>query len=199
MGRPPGVDSAETRTRIVAATMRTVAEVGYSRATIRAIASAADMTSGSLYHYFPNKAELVTAAFHELADVSVQRMAAAAQRPGTPIEKLLALLDEGSELVRDYPYASAFDRALRVESPPDLHLVESSDSIFASLQAVVVGIVKQAKRDGQLNASVTTRAAAAAVNGLLQAMYELGASDPSQHRATVNALELLLRGELFPS
>jgi AcrR family transcriptional regulator len=183
--------------RIVSATMRTVAEVGYSRATIRAIAGAADMTSGSLYHYFPNKAELVKAAFFELADVSVQRMSAAAQRPGSPVEKLLALFDEGSELVRDYPYASAFDRALRVESPPDLHLVESSDSIFASLQDVVIGIVKKAKRDGQLNATVSTKAAASAVNALLQAMYELGATDPGHHRATVAALELLLRGELF--
>jgi AcrR family transcriptional regulator len=177
--------------------MRTVAEVGYSRATIRAIAGAAEMTSGSLYHYFPNKAELVTAAFHELADVSVQRMSHAAGRPGTAVERMLALFDEGAELVRDYPYASAFDRALRVESPPELNVVESSDSIFASLHDVVVGIVKQAKRDGELNPSVSTKSAAAALNALLQAMYELGASDPGQHRAAVAALKLMLRGDLF--
>lgn len=48
LGRPVGASGAETRRRIVAATMKCVAEVGYARATIREIARMADMTSASL-------------------------------------------------------------------------------------------------------------------------------------------------------
>uniref|UniRef100_UPI0021F29279 TetR/AcrR family transcriptional regulator n=1 Tax=Mycolicibacterium gadium TaxID=1794 RepID=UPI0021F29279 len=67
LGRPVGANSEETRQRILEATMRCVAAVGYSRTTIREIAREANMTSGSLYHYFPNKAELVKATFDEVA------------------------------------------------------------------------------------------------------------------------------------
>ncbi len=48
--------------------MRCVAEVGYSQASIREIAKAADMTSGSLYHYFPNKSELLRTTGEEIED-----------------------------------------------------------------------------------------------------------------------------------
>ncbi|WP_131806037.1 TetR/AcrR family transcriptional regulator, partial [Mycobacterium alsense] len=77
-GRPVGADGEQTRARIVGAAMRCVAEVGYSRATIREIARAADMTSGSLYHYFPNKSELIKAAVAARTDVALPRLRRAA-------------------------------------------------------------------------------------------------------------------------
>ncbi|WP_155771441.1 TetR/AcrR family transcriptional regulator, partial [Mycobacterium asiaticum] len=44
LGRPVGAVGGETRERIIAATMRCVAQAGYSRATIREIARTADVT-----------------------------------------------------------------------------------------------------------------------------------------------------------
>ncbi|WP_156766738.1 TetR/AcrR family transcriptional regulator, partial [Mycobacterium sp. E2327] len=49
LGRPVGASGERTRARIITAAMRCVGEVGYSQATIREIAKAADMTSASLY------------------------------------------------------------------------------------------------------------------------------------------------------
>jgi len=83
LGRPVGANSEETRKRILDATMRCVAEVGYSRATIREIARAAHMISGILYHYFPNKAELVKATFDGVATIAMPRLAQAAERTST--------------------------------------------------------------------------------------------------------------------
>jgi AcrR family transcriptional regulator len=80
--------------------MRCVADVGYSR-TIREIARAAQMTSGSLYHYFPNKAELVRATFDEVATIAVPRLAQAAERNVSTIDKLMAVLDESVRVMRD--------------------------------------------------------------------------------------------------
>ncbi|WP_156624018.1 TetR/AcrR family transcriptional regulator, partial [Mycobacterium sp. 852002-40037_SCH5390672] len=87
LGRPVGADGEQTRARIITAAMRCVAEAGYARATIREIARAADMTSGSLYHYFPNKSALLEAAVAARTDVAVPRLRRAAARPGTAVTR----------------------------------------------------------------------------------------------------------------
>src|SRR5690606_893650 len=92
LGRPVGARSDETRRRILTAAMRCVAEVGYSGATIREIARTAEITSGTLYHYFPNKGELVRAAFADIAEVALPRLAAAAERVDGVLDKLMAVL-----------------------------------------------------------------------------------------------------------
>lgn len=84
LGRPVGANLVTRRERILDATMRCVADVGYSRATIREIARGTMMTSGSLYHYFPNKAELVRATFDEVATIAVPRLAQAAGTTSPP-------------------------------------------------------------------------------------------------------------------
>src|SRR5689334_1313312 len=93
LGRPVGAHAQQTRRRIIAAAMRCVAEVGYSQATIREIAHAADMTSGSLYHYFPNKSELLKATGEEIEAIVLPRLRAAADRDDA-MDRLDAVLDE---------------------------------------------------------------------------------------------------------
>ena len=51
-----------TRKRLIAATRQVVREVGYTRATTRAIARAADVTEGTIYRHFPDKTTLFFAA-----------------------------------------------------------------------------------------------------------------------------------------
>ena len=74
LGRPVGASGEETRQRIIVATMRCVAKVGYSRATIREIARMANVTSASLYNYFPNKSELIKATITARADAAMPRL-----------------------------------------------------------------------------------------------------------------------------
>ncbi|HWS94211.1 MAG TPA: helix-turn-helix domain-containing protein, partial [Mycobacterium sp.] len=111
LGRPVGANGEQTRARIIAAAMRCVAELGYSQATIREIARAAEMTSGSLYHYFPNKSELLKATVREIEEIAFPRLRAAAARTDDVVGRLEAVLDESDRLMRDYPYLAAFDRA----------------------------------------------------------------------------------------
>ncbi|WP_139329430.1 TetR/AcrR family transcriptional regulator, partial [Mycobacterium sp. IS-2888] len=100
LGRPVGASGEETRRRIIVATMRCVAEVGYSKATIREIARMANVTSSSLYNYFPNKSELMQATISARADASMPRLRQAAQRPGNVIDRIEAVLDECGQLMR---------------------------------------------------------------------------------------------------
>jgi AcrR family transcriptional regulator len=51
-----------TRARLIEATLAVVAEVGYARASTRAIADAAGVSEGTIYRHFPDKASLFFAA-----------------------------------------------------------------------------------------------------------------------------------------
>ncbi|WP_156624377.1 TetR/AcrR family transcriptional regulator, partial [Mycobacterium sp. 852002-30065_SCH5024008] len=120
LGRPVGADGEQTRARIITAAMRCVAEMGYSRTTIREIARAADMTSASLYNYFPNKAELIKAAIAARTDVALPRLRAAAAGAGTAIDRIEAVLDESGRLMREYPDLAAFEWVIRAEGVADV-------------------------------------------------------------------------------
>ena len=56
---------AATRARLIEATSQVVREVGYARATTRAIAEAAGVAEGTIYRHFPHKAAMFLAAVLE--------------------------------------------------------------------------------------------------------------------------------------
>ncbi|MCV7150206.1 TetR/AcrR family transcriptional regulator [Mycolicibacterium pyrenivorans] len=196
LGRPVGANGEETRRRIIDATMRCVAEVGYERATIREIARKADMTSGSLYHYFPNKTELIKATLDEWAEMTIPRVAASAQRSDDFRERLVAVFDECDQLMREYPMIAAFDRAIRVGSAA--HLAESRETLFSSLRLVTIDIIKQARREGALSRSTDIDSVANSIYLVLQGMTDYAATaDPDEYHSTVKALKRLVSGTLF--
>ena len=198
LGRPAGSRGEDTRRRVIAAAMQCVAEMGYARATIREIARAADMTSGSLYHYFPNKAEIVRAAYLDVSAATMPRLSEAAEQAEGCVEKLVAVIHEGGQIVQEYPHAVAFDRAVRAPGVENVGLAEVSSSIFASLRGIVEDVIHQAHRDGELSPDVTPQAAANAVFGLMHGLYDYTASSTSGgFRDTVQAVQLLLRGALI--
>ena len=61
--RPPGRPRNEDADReIIAATLRLLAEQGYERTSIEAVAAEADVTRATVYRRYPTKSELVCAA-----------------------------------------------------------------------------------------------------------------------------------------
>jgi AcrR family transcriptional regulator len=62
-GRPAGADSAATREALLRAAVETFAEYGLARTTLRQVADAAGMTTGTLYHHYATKEALFVAAF----------------------------------------------------------------------------------------------------------------------------------------
>ncbi|MGX9787795.1 TetR/AcrR family transcriptional regulator [Mycobacterium sp. MMS18-G62] len=198
LGRPVGASGEETRQRIMSATMKCVAEVGYSRATIREIARQADMTSGSLYHYFPNKAELVTTTMAEFAQIAIPRLQQAGQRGGNFRDRLVSLLDSVDALMNDYPHCAAYERAIRVESAQHLHLAAIADTGFNALRDIITNNIEQAHREGALAPGIHVDGASSALYAMMRGLSEHGATaSAAEYHATLEAMKLLIRGTLF--
>ena len=60
-GRPAGVDSLDTRQRVIDAACRCFAQYGYGPATNNLIAEMAGVTAGSVYYHFGTKRNLFAA------------------------------------------------------------------------------------------------------------------------------------------
>jgi AcrR family transcriptional regulator len=190
LGRPVGADGEQTRRRIITAAMRCVAEVGYSQTTIREIARAADMTSGSLYHYFANKSDLLSATGEEIEQIVLPRLRAAVARTDDVVDRLDAVLDESKRLIVDYPYLTAFVRAMRAHS--------TAQAGSKALRDVVTGIVEDARAQGRLSPDTDAGAAIEAICALARGLSEQAANLPPQvYDATLSSAKKLIRGSLF--
>jgi AcrR family transcriptional regulator len=197
LGRPVGASGEETRQRIIVATMRCVAEVGYSKATIREIARMANVTSASLYNYFPNKSELIKATITARADAAMPRLRQAAERSGSITDRIEAVLDECGHLMREYPDLAAFEWAIRAENvvTPDGAQVGAE---FAAFREIIEGVVADAHRRGELGAHPDPRGAVAAIYALVYGLTELAATLPlDDYQAALSSAKVLVRGALF--
>jgi AcrR family transcriptional regulator len=198
LGRPVGANGEQTRRRIITAAMRCVAEVGYSQATIREIAKAADMTSGSLYHYFPNKSELLKATGEEIEVIVLARLRAAVAQFDEIVDRLDAVLDESKRLITDYPYLAAFLRAIRVESSAQTRHGGPKFPGSKALRDVVTEVVEDARVRGVLSPETGAGAAVEAICALTRGLSEQAASlPPEAYDATLRAAKQLISGTLF--
>ncbi|QUR65788.1 TetR/AcrR family transcriptional regulator [Mycobacterium spongiae] len=198
LGRPVGANNEQTRQRILTATMRCVAEVGYSQASIREIAKAAGMTSASLYHYFPTKAELLTAAVAEIENIALPRLRAAGARDGDVASRLDAVLDASDQLMREYPYLASFERAIRAESAAFVRKSQPGQADFAVLRDIIADIVDDACRQGALDERIGADGAVNAIYALARGLTEQAAVLPlREYHSALHAAKALLRGSLF--
>jgi AcrR family transcriptional regulator len=70
-----------------------VAQGGFREAQIAAVASAAGLSTGSIYRYFPSKADLFVELLTEAAKHEVEVLRAAASGPGTAADRLRATVE----------------------------------------------------------------------------------------------------------
>jgi len=198
LGRPVGANAEETRRRILTAAMRCVADVGYSQTTIREIARAADMTSGSLYHYFANKSELLKATGEEIEEIVAPRLRAAAAQSDDVVDRLDAVLDESQRLIADYPYLAAFFRAVRAGSTIRSRRESPQRPESRALRDVVTEIIADARAQGTLSPATDPAAVVEAICALTRGLSERAASlSPQAYVATLHSAKKLIRGSLF--
>jgi AcrR family transcriptional regulator len=198
LGRPVGATGEQTRRRIITAAMRCVSEVGYSQATIREIARAADMTSASLYHYFPNKSELLKATITEIDEITSPRLRSAAARANDVVDRLDEVLDELDRLMREYPYLTTFLRAIRAGGGAHPHIGSPQYPGLKALRDIINDIVEEARAQEALSPDADARAAVDAIYALTRGLTEQAASlPPGPYEATLASVKQMIRGTLF--
>ena len=92
---------AASRGRIIETALRLFAVRGYAATPVDAIVSAAGISPGLLYHYFPSKLDLLRAVF-AASMTDVRASFAAADAAATPSVRLAALLRGAAAIVREH-------------------------------------------------------------------------------------------------
>jgi AcrR family transcriptional regulator len=89
--------AGETRERILDAALTLFREQGFDHATMRDIASKANVATGAAYYYFRSKEELVMAFYVRAADEARYLVPAAIGRSRDLKKRLRAVLDQKFE------------------------------------------------------------------------------------------------------
>jgi AcrR family transcriptional regulator len=85
---------AQTRAKLLDATIQSLLEVGYAATTTRRVAELAGVSQVSQTHHFPHRVDLVGAAIEHLAERRISEIRASARDlPEARSERLPALLD----------------------------------------------------------------------------------------------------------
>jgi AcrR family transcriptional regulator len=85
---------AETRTKLLDATIQSVLDVGYANTTTRRVAELAGVSQGAQTHHFPHRVDLVGAAVERLAERRIAELhEMASDLPAKPSELADVLLD----------------------------------------------------------------------------------------------------------
>jgi TetR/AcrR family transcriptional regulator of autoinduction and epiphytic fitness len=164
VGTAPGaaaeLDPRVERSRrvILQAVLDELGEVGYGALTIEAVAARAGVGKSTIYRHWPGKLELVEDAFRTLkAPVVVPDQ-------GSLRDRIVAVIEQVACLVAESTYSSCMpaliDAAERDPKVRDFHCRFSAER-----RAVLVGILRDAVRTGELPATADPELLADALVG----------------------------------
>lgn len=198
LGRPPDVDSNETRAALVVGARRAFATHGYEATTNRMISAAADVTAGAIYHYFASKADLYVAVYTELQDVFVDAFETATQAGETMVDRYCAMLDAAVELNRQDSSMAGFlvMSASDLRAQPELR-ARLADQVTRST-SLVGAMAAEAVQRGELGEGVDPRALEDLLTLVLSGIARFAnlTGDPDRHEAAVDILKRFLRGQI---
>jgi AcrR family transcriptional regulator len=167
---------AAKRASIVDAAAGCFAEKGFERTTTADICRAAGISSGSLFHYFPNKRAMFTAIFTDDAAETAARLETAAKAED-PWEALLDVVTElAGQLAHPAVVRLVLEAAAQAARDDEFaELIRRNDGALRDGLAV---LVERAEDAGLIDPGVEPRAAAGWVAGLIDAMISRAGLDP---------------------
>lgn len=180
--------------------MKHVAERGYARATLKDIAADAGISSGTVFYYFPSKADLVASAYTEIVEPVIPVLRAAASREGPFVDAITALLETIIALVKSNPYLASFVAAIGVAGEDDPDLRKIFDRAIAVQHQLVADVVEFGRERGQLRTDIEPLAIADALFAMIRGLSDLSATvSTERHRAATECTALLIQGKLLSS
>jgi AcrR family transcriptional regulator len=191
---------AERRTELADAALRTLAELGYARTSLREIAQNSEFSHGVLHYYFRDKVELITHCVRQYKaecvkryDVIVDTAQTAAELEGGFGNVMADTLRNDARLHRlwyDMRNQSMFEAVFR----PDVAEIDRS------LERMIWRIVSRYSTLAERPAVVTSPTAYALFDGLFQqALFRFLDGDEQATTDLRTNTEIVLRGTISPA
>ncbi|MBM4407278.1 MAG: TetR/AcrR family transcriptional regulator [Chloroflexi bacterium] len=201
MPRVSAAHEQEIRARIVVASLRVFAELGYRRATMQDVVRASGLSVGAIYTYFKSKDELFLAGCNLTTDASLGELAGRLAAGGTTAEKLaigVGYFLDSIDAVGDLPGMGAFVVQAWTEAGTEPAVRETL--VRRREQLVTVGqmLLREGMARGEIPAWIDAEAVATAymamLDGLILMRVEEGAGyrRADAERRALAILELVL-------
>lgn len=139
--------SPESRTRIVMTAMELFWEKGFNSTSISDILSRTQLHSGSLYHFFPGKQDVLVAVLEGYRDgIETMLLAPAWAGVDDPIERIFALLNgyRTHLVTTDFSYGCPIGNLSLELHEPDPRIRDLLAANFANWTAAVRGCLEEA-------------------------------------------------------
>ena len=94
-----------TRERLITAAAKLFWRQGYAQTGVHEIISAAGTTSGSFYHFFPAKEDLLLAVVDHVSELLDAEVFAAEDRFEDPLQQILAVIDASRRHLEEHDFA----------------------------------------------------------------------------------------------
>lgn len=192
-GRPAGTTAQglDTRHKLFTTAIESIATHGYERTTMRDVATAAGVSVGLLYRYFPNKRAVVLSLYDEL---SLEQETLVADLPKGPWrDRFLVALEASLSILRPHRRTLSALIPVMVSGEPD--------GLFGSETALSRRRVQQVFQDAVVGARDAPRDELAAALGRLLYLAHLAVIlwwllDKSPAQRATTALVGLIKGML---
>jgi len=165
----------EPRQEILRTAARLFQQRGYDATSMNDVANALKLSKGGLYHHFQSKDEILFEIMNHAMEITEERVLAPVRNIADPEERLRALIRLHIEVVlspadreitvmlhENHPLPPGLRKRINARKKEYIHFVES---LMAEVQ-------EKARRTRQVGSAVSPRAAAFALLGMINWIYQ---------------------------
>lgn len=198
LGRPPDVNSAETRSRLLVEARTSFAKNGFDATTNKDLAAAAGITTGAIYHYFGSKAEMYLAVYAEVQTLVYAAFEAAIADHVTLLGQFSAVLDAAVELNRQDSSLAGFVVGVAGETQRHPEIADPLLTLAGRGTVFLHSMVQASLDRGELAVDIDPQAVEDLMNSVLSglARFSTQIGDSRRQAAAVDALKRFVGGSL---
>lgn len=174
---PKIVDHEEYREQLIWQCFASFADHGYSRCTMKQLATAAGVTPGTLYHYFPDKTALFENVVQTVAHSILETLADVVGREGSMLDKLRRL---GEFLDRNEVYLARQNRLWCEVLQMDDEYKDSLRPLYEQFKAILRSIFDDPNIEPAIREPLTTMLASLTDGLIFHRQYDDSLSNFSE-------------------
>jgi AcrR family transcriptional regulator len=194
LGRPLASDGEQTRTRILAAAQVCFAKHGFRETTNKMIAHLANLTPGTIYHYFTNKQDLFLVVHEEIQKSVLEAVQTGLAVGGTFAESMDRMLKTLMDLYVEHRDWIGFNSVVRTEARRNPEISTARND--TAWRAIYRKLATTAAANGEIDPD-NVRAMQAVLSAIVLGLTQHGIeATPQSHADCIRGISLLLRGFL---